>query len=151
MSLGFAGAVLDRGQASAPLSASAKFDSLLQESEEFFEGNEAVGPALHPDLAGLIDKALRRRPSDEKMKKLMLTYKAPENIPNLTVPGTNKDVQQSIAKGANFVDMDVRKAQTALAKGLVPLLSWLHDFKTSKLILFLMGLWGRWLRDLQFY
>ena len=80
-----AGTVLDRGQHSAPLTDSARLDKLLHEYKEFFEGDETFGLPLQTDLAGLIDKALRRKPSDEKLKKLMATYKIPENIPCLNV------------------------------------------------------------------
>ena len=131
-----AGSVLDRGQDSAPLTASARLDKLLHEYEEFFEGDKTFGPPLQTDLAGLINKALRRKPSDEKLKKLMATYKTPENIPCLNVPVTNKEVQQGLHKGANILDINIRKAQAALAKGLVPILTWLHDFKTSKSLFF---------------
>ena len=69
-----AGSVLDRGQDSAPLTDSARLDKLLHKYKEFFEGDETFGPPLQTDLAGLIDKALRRKPLDEKLKKLMATY-----------------------------------------------------------------------------
>lgn len=128
----FTGTVLDRGQDTAPSTAATRFDKLLTECEEFFEGEEEFGPPLYAGLASLIDKALRRKPSDDKIKKLMGTYKNPENVPNLGVPSTNKDVQQAFSKGAAYIDTDIRKAQTALAKGLIPMLTWMHDFKSSE-------------------
>ena len=128
----FSGSVLGRGQASAPKSSSSRFDDLLNQCEEFFEGDEEFGPPLYPGLASLIDKALRRKPSDDKVKKLMQSYKSPENVPNLAVPATNKDVAQAFSKGSAYIDAHIRKAQTALAKGLIPMLTWMHDFKSSK-------------------
>ena len=65
----YASTVLNRGQGLAPLSASTRLDMLLQEYEEFFEGDETFGPPLplHVYLAGLIDKVLRCKLSNGKL------------------------------------------------------------------------------------
>lgn len=108
------------------------FDSLMAEFEGFFEGEEENGPAVYDDLARIVNASLRRRPNDDNMKKTAAKFHVPANIANLKVPATNPDVLKALRKGASIVDYDIRKAQLALSKGMVPIVTWLHDYKTCK-------------------
>ena len=107
----------------------------MQEFEGFFEGEEENGPPLHDDLARIVNASLRRRPNDENIKKTVAKFHTPANVANLKVPTTNPDVLKALRKGASIVDYDIRKAQLALSKGMIPIMSWLHDYKTCELTL----------------
>lgn len=124
----FSDDLLTNGHHSDP----SQFDSLMADFEAFFEGEEEQGPEVHTDLARIVNASLRRRPHDESVRKTMAKIHIPGNVKNLKVPATNPDVTKALRKGASIADYNIRKAQLALSKGMIPLLTWLHDYKTGK-------------------
>ncbi len=53
----------------------------------------------------------RRRPLDERYKKLIKEYKPPKNVERMQVPDTNKDVWELLKRGAQIVDSKTQTAQ----------------------------------------
>ena len=109
-----------------------QFQKLMTEFQGFFDADEEAGPDVLADFATIMNKGLRRKPNDEAIKTAMAKYKFPANIPNMKVPATNPDVTKALKKGASILDFNIRKAQQSLAKGMVPLVQWLHDFGSGK-------------------
>lgn len=127
----FAAAVLG-GTAANQTSDSTKFDRLLAQFQTFFEGEEDKGPQITAALANLVDASLRRKPNDASVKTTLAKYPVPENMPHLQVPKTNPDVQEALSKTGSIQDFNLRKVQLAIAKAMVPILHWMHDFGDGK-------------------
>ena len=108
------------------------FQKLMEDFQGFFENEEEKGPEIMPDFAAIINKSLRRKPNDDAIKSTLAKYRVPSNVPNLQVPAMNLDVTKALRKGANILDFNIRKAQTSLTKGMVPILKWLHDFGSGE-------------------
>ncbi len=53
----------------------------------------------------------RRRPMDDRYKKMCKEYKAPKNIEFMQVPETNKDVWELMKRGVQIVDSTTQRAQ----------------------------------------
>ena len=51
------------------------------------------GKDIHPALANLLTPVMRSEPDGDKMKELVQGYPRPENMPNLTVPELNDNLQ----------------------------------------------------------
>lgn len=105
-----------------------KFSQMLQQFDAFFETEEEAGPELTAGLAGIVNSSLRRRPNDTTVKGTLAKYPVPANVPHLKVPDTNSDVMEALGKGPSILDLNIRKAQLAVSKAMIPVLHWMHDF-----------------------
>ena len=125
---GVSAGVLGRAIPAQPTERQGQFAQLLQDFQQFFEGEEDTGPALTPGLSNIVNASLRRRPNDTTVKDTMGKYSIPENIPHLKVPMTNPDVAEALHKGPSILDLNIRKCQLSVSKAMIPPLQWLHDF-----------------------
>ena len=66
------------------------FSSLTKYIEAFGETVEKVGEDIHDAFANIINKNLRRKPSDKTVLETAEKYSRSNNVPNLTVPKTSR-------------------------------------------------------------
>ena len=64
--------------------------------DDLQEGEEQMAEAINTAFAKLVNSALRRRPGDEAIKKLLASNPRPSNVPNLVAPRTNPEVWEHL-------------------------------------------------------
>lgn len=84
--------------------------------KNMFEGEEETSKELNPAFAKIVDGALRRRPGEEAVNKLLKMYPRPANVPGLSVPRTNPEVWESMHRGAAIADGAVQRIQGIMAR-----------------------------------
>lgn len=94
---------------------------ILKELDEFFTGENEVGPEINSDLAKGLTSAFHIRISEEKIKALMKGHHRPTNCDNWTFPKTNESVWPSLKKKSQDVDVKLQKVQGIKLKGMFPL------------------------------
>ncbi len=64
----------------------------------------------------------RCKPDEDRIKRLSSTYRAPANVPNLTLPRTNTEVWDNLNHGYQTVDVGAQKVQSLQAGALTAII-----------------------------
>ncbi|MPC98112.1 hypothetical protein E2C01_093464 [Portunus trituberculatus] len=79
-------------------------DSLSALGAMFGSGSD-VGKPIHETLAPILNAALRRKPLEEQVQKLVAKHKIPANVPNMTTPRLNQELFEVMNKEGKFRDI----------------------------------------------
>ncbi|WAQ97754.1 POL-like protein [Mya arenaria] len=107
-------------------------DSFLDSIEQFFEQEETLGEAMTEKVANTINKALRGKTDNEKMKKLGEKYKRPSNINNLQTPRLEPVLWDQLKNGTKSIDANRQKLIAALNLTLLPIVKALEELHLNK-------------------
>ncbi|WAR02998.1 POL-like protein, partial [Mya arenaria] len=107
-------------------------DSFLDSIEQFFEQEETLGEAMTEKVANTINKALRGKTDNEKMKKPGEKYKRPSNINNLQTPRLEPFLWDQLKNGTKSIDANHQKLIAALNLTLLPIVKALEELHLNK-------------------
>ncbi|CAB4006980.1 Hypothetical predicted protein [Paramuricea clavata] len=101
-------------------------DSVVQELDE-----EQLGPAVSEKLAEVINKTLRSKLSEEKLKEKQNAYPRPQNCESLETTRVNPEIWAQLQSSTRSRDIRLQKVQSVLLKGLLPLVQLLENCRQS--------------------
>ena len=124
---GFAHALDNDGDSTA-------FTGSLSALGAMFDSGNDVGKPIHENLAPILNAALRRKPVEEQVQKLVAKHKIPANVPNMTIPRLNQELFDVMNKDGKFRDIALQRCVGLVTKALIPLSSIISDVgsKTTK-------------------
>ena len=82
-----------------------------------------TGPAINQELAQLVEKLMREKPSEDKLTELKKLYETPENCDSLTETKVNQGVWNNLDESARSMDLKFQKVQKCLVKGITSVVS----------------------------
>ncbi|CAB4005586.1 Tyrosine- kinase Tec [Paramuricea clavata] len=101
-------------------------DSVVQELDE-----EQLGPDVSEKLAQVINKTLRSKLSEEKLKEKQNAYPRPQNCESLETTRVNPEIWAQLQSSTRSRDIRLQKVQSLLLKGLLPLVQLLENCRQS--------------------
>ncbi|CAB4034218.1 Hypothetical predicted protein [Paramuricea clavata] len=101
-------------------------DSVVQELDE-----EQLAPAVSEKLAEVINKTLRSKLSEEKLKEKQNAYPRPQNCESLETTRVNPEIWAQLQSSTRSRDIRLQKVQSLLLKGLLPLVQLLENCRQS--------------------
>ncbi|CAB3992944.1 Hypothetical predicted protein [Paramuricea clavata] len=101
-------------------------DSVVQELDE-----EQLGPDVSEKLAEVINKTLRSKLSEEKLKEKQNAYPRPQNCESLETTRVNPEIWAQLQSSTTSRDIRLQKVQSFLLKGLLPLVQLLENCRQS--------------------
>lgn len=110
----------------------ADFLKALGELSNHFHGEEEKGEPLADCLANILNASLRRRPTSEGVKSTSGKIKLPSNVPNLTVPATNKAITSAMSFAGKLIDTRLFLTNGLLTKAIVPVAQCISDVGEGK-------------------
>ena len=102
-------------------------DSVVQDLNE-----EQSGPSVSEQLANVVNKTLRSKLSEEKLKEKQNAYPRPQNYKTLVVTRVNPEIWAQLQSATRSCDIRLQKVQGLLLKGLMPLVQLLETCRQSK-------------------
>ena len=96
-------------------------DDFLESISAFFPSSEETGEDLDPALALLVEKSLKGRAEEEKIKALALKHKRPANVEYLQVPKVDLQLWRQLPNSTKAEDHLLQKAHSTMALALIPL------------------------------
>ena len=108
-------------------------DSLASLGAMFGSGSD-VGKPTHETLAPILNAALRKKPVEEQVKKLVAKHKIPADVPNLTIPRLNQEIFEVMSKDGKFSDIALQRCVGLVTKALIPVSGIVSDIgsRTTK-------------------
>ncbi|XP_070556039.1 uncharacterized protein [Ptychodera flava] len=106
--------------------------SLLNELKELYEIEGECTPAINQSIADVVNKMLHSKLSDDNAKRKFEAYHRPQNVDNLAVTRVNEAIWTQLNKTAKSRDIRLQKVQTALTKGMIPLVMLLDKLIAGK-------------------
>ena len=82
---------------------------------------EKCGPGVAENLAKVVDKLLRTRLAEEKLKEKQSLYSGPKNCEAMVPTQVNLKIWQQLQPHTRSQDIRMQKVQNYLLKGLMPL------------------------------
>ena len=121
---GFAPALDSDGDSNA-------FAESLSALGAMFDSGSDVGKPIHETLAPVLNAALRRKPVEEQVQKLVAKHKIPANM---TTPRLNQELFEVMNKEGKFRDIALQRCVGLVTKALIPLSGIISDVgsKTTK-------------------
>lgn len=102
-------------------------DSVAQELDQ-----EQLGPNVSDQLAQVINKTLRTKLSEEKLKEKQNAYPRPQNCATLEATRVNPEIWAQLQPSTRSRDIRLQKVQSLLLKGLMPLIQLLEICRQSQ-------------------
>ena len=103
----------------APATNSSQSTVLAMVADELNE--EKCGPGVAENLAKVVDKLLRTRLAEEKLKEKQNLYSRPKNCEAMVPTRVNSEIWQQLQPHTRSQDIRMQKVQNCLLKGLMPL------------------------------
>ena len=94
-------------------------NSLISKLTKTLQFLENVGPAINGDLASLVDKIMREKANEDKIRDLKKQHETPENITTLSDTKVNQGVWNNLDESAWSTDLKFQKVQKSLVKGII--------------------------------
>ena len=108
-----------------------EFGEILDKAVQDLD-SEQLGPNVSDQLAQVINKTLRSKLSEEKLKDKKNTYLRPQNCETLEAPRVNPEIWTQLQPTTRSRDIRLQKVQSLLLKGLMPLVELLETCRQSK-------------------
>ena len=102
----------------APATNSSQSTVLAMVADELNE--EKCGPGVAENLAKVVDKLLRTRLAEEKLKEKQNLYSRPKNCESMVPTRVNSEIWQQLQPHTRSQDIRMQKVQNCLLKGLMP-------------------------------
>ena len=103
----------------SPATNSSQSTVLAMVADELNE--EKCGPGIAENLAKVVDKLLRTRLAEEKLKEKQSLYSRPKNCEAMVPTRVNSEIWQQLQPHTRSQDIRMQKVQNSLLKGLMPL------------------------------
>ena len=84
---------------------------------------DLVGPAIHVDLAKLVNNLLNKKQDDASLKQRAEQYLRPANCVFLEAPQVKNEIYGHLSAGQRATDGALRDAQADLQKLLIPIIN----------------------------
>ena len=97
-------------------------DEVLNEISQELDCDELFSPPLLDKLATVVNKMLRIKLSEDKLKEKQRLYTRPQNCETLTTTRVNAEIWAKLQSHTRSVDIRLQKVQALLLKGIVPIL-----------------------------
>ena len=97
-------------------------DGVLNEISQELDCDELCSPPLLDKLAVVVNKMLRTRLSEDKLKEKQKLYTRPQNCETLVTTRVNAEVWSKLQSHTRSIDIRLQKVQALLLKGIVPIL-----------------------------
>jgi hypothetical protein len=103
-------------------SANTTHDEVLNEIAQELDCDELCSPPLLDKLATVVNKMLRTKLSEDKLKEKQRLYTRPQNCETLVTTRVNAEIWAKLQSHTRSVDIRLQKVQALLLKGIVPIL-----------------------------
>ena len=97
-------------------------DEVLNKISQELDCDELCSPPLLDKLATVVNKMLRTKLSEDKLKEKQRLYTSPQNCETLTTTRVNAEIWAKLQSHTRSVDIRLQKVQALLLKGIVPIL-----------------------------
>ena len=97
-------------------------DGVLNEMSQELDCDELCGPPMLDKLATVVNKMLRTKLSEDKLKEKQGLYTRPQNCETLVTTRVNAEIWSKLQSHTRSVDIRLQKVQALLLKGIVPIL-----------------------------
>ena len=91
----------------------------LSEFARDLAGSEESGPAINEELAGIVEKMLKNKLTEDKAKELLAKYLRPENVPTLANPRVNAHIWAKLKEPTRKADIRLSHVGEKLVKGVI--------------------------------
>ena len=103
-------------------------NTVIDKLTKSFQFVENTGPAINAQLAKLVEKLMREKPTEEKLTELKRQYKSPQNCDSLTETKVNQGMWNNLDESARSMDLKFQKVQKCLVKGVTSVVSVVDSF-----------------------
>ena len=97
-------------------------DEVLNEIAQELDCDELCSPPLLDKLATVVNKMLRTKLSEDKLKEKQRLYTRPQYCETLVTTRVNAEIWAKLQSHTRSVDIRLQKVQALLLKGIVPIL-----------------------------